>query len=219
MPRSFSHNIYLTSLWSYIGAVWDLELVVVVCRQLPGQFWQFWAFLVVRKYFIAKQNFLLLSATKCNKVELYLNCSRMWDFKKCDAAISPLLLHSVMMVIYMGLVAGALETTGPTYRRELISHWPHQHHPQTDRSSGSKLDHNILVFCLNKTENKKVKIWLSIKDNGDRHSITLSERKYPAIFLSKYISAWNNEIITFVFKCSTLKLFFLGPTAIWVYYC
>ena len=129
----------------------------------------------------------------------------------------PLLLHSVMMVIYMGLVAGP----GPTYTRGLISHWPQQHqHRQTDSSSGSKLDHNILVFCLNKTENKKVKISLSIKHNVDRHSITLSQRGslQPSFYQNKFrheIMKWNHQI----FKCTTFKLFLPRPTATSVYYC
>ena len=137
-----------------------------------------------------------------------------------------LLLHSVMMVIYMGLVAGQGRRPRDSraylhQRRVLISHWPHQHqHRQTDNSSGSKLDHNILLFCLNKTQNKKVKISLSIKHNGDRHSITLSERGslQPSFYQNKFrheIMKWNHHI----FKCTTFKLFLPRPTASSVYYC
>ena len=44
-----------------------------------------------KKYFIAGQNFLLLSTMQKgnNKMERYLNWSRLWEFKKCNAAISP----------------------------------------------------------------------------------------------------------------------------------
>ena len=57
---------------------------------------------------------------KENKVELYLNWSTMWDFKKCDAAISPTTFTFRNDGHLYGTCGSVM--AGPTYTRELISH-------------------------------------------------------------------------------------------------